>query len=198
PPAYDLPQGPGLHASHVLLPDGRPVAVYHDRGRADLVLQVLQGSWERHELDADEATDTGMWADALVAGDGTVHVAYKDSLGDRLLYTTWRDGAAGAVELIDDGVRAGETRPHPVGASASLFIDAAGDVAVAYQDGFTSDVSIARRTDGAWTRDDLLVGPLLDGFHVSAATGEGRSVLGSYQYDQSEARPGVLEILVNP
>ena len=103
-----------------------------------------------------------------------------------------------AQMLIDDGVRAGETRTHPVGASATLFIDAGGSVAVAYQDGATSDAIIARRTSGSWTRDDLFSGSLLDGFHISGVSKEGRSALASYQYDQSTLPAGTLQITVDP
>jgi hypothetical protein len=199
PPAYDLPTGIGLFASHALLPDGRPVVVYYDRARGDLVLQSKQaGAWEKAAVDAAEDSDTGMFADALVDADGTVHIAYQDAIGDRLLYTTWRDGAAGEIEVVDDGVRPGEARTHPVGASAAIFTDASGAIAIAYQDGATSDLLIARRQDGAWTRDDLLVGPALDGFHINTGAGEGRSALASYQYDRATLPLGSLHVVVDP
>jgi hypothetical protein len=199
PVAYDIPPGIGLYASQVLLPDGRPVVVYYDRTAGDLYLaQNLNGTWEIDSLDQDGATDTGMWADALVDDAGTVHVVYQDAIGDRLLYTTWSSGSAGTIEVIDDGVRAGETRTHPVGASATLFIDAGGTLAVAYQDGASSDAVIARRTSGSWTRDDLLSGPLLDAFHIAGVSKEGRSALASYQYDQSLPPPGTLQITIDP
>jgi MYXO-CTERM domain-containing protein len=198
PPVYDIPRGTGLHARLVLLPDGRPVVVYYDREEGDLILLAQQGGWERTELDAGAGADTGMWAAAMGDGSGVVHVAYQDALGDQLLYTTWRGGSAGAVEVVDDGMRPGEWRSHPVGASAAIFRDSSGDVAIAYQDGATSDLMIARRLGGSWTRDDLLPGPLLDGFHISAASKEGRSALASYQYDLAIYPPGVLEILLDP
>jgi hypothetical protein len=198
PPAYDIPAGVGLYASNVLLPDGRPVVVYYDRNQGDLVLQARSGGWERTALDAGADADAGMWADALVDQTGTVHVAYQDAVGDQLLYTSWSDGTAGGIEVVDDGTRSYDTRTHPVGASAALFIGQGGALSIAYQDGATSDLVIARRDGGAWTRDDLLVGPLLDGFDVSASTDEGRSALASYQYDQSIQPPGSLEILINP
>ncbi len=199
PPSYDIPNGVGLWVSQVLLPDGRPAVVYYDRNGGDLYLaEQVNGTWEIDSLDAGEGSDTGMWCDALVDGDGTVHVAYQDAVGDRLLYTSWSDGTAGPIEVIDDGVRAGETRTHPVGASATLFIDAGGAIAVAYQDGALSDAVIARRTSGSWTRDDLLTGLLLDGFHISGVSKEGRSALASYQYDQSLLPPGTLQITIDP
>ena len=198
PPSYDLPNGLGLFASQVLLPDARPAVVYYDRTLGDLLLQVKTGGWDRFALDAGDGADTGMFADAMVDDAGTVHVAYQDAVGDQLLYTTWQDGAAGPVELVDDGVRPGESRTHPVGASAALFMDTDGVPAIAYQDGATSDLVIARRTGGAWARDDLPTRPELDGFFISAAASEGRSVLASYQYDRSVYPPGALQIRVNP
>lgn len=199
PAAYDIPGGVGLFASQILLPDGRPAVIYYDRTAGDLYLaELVNGTWELHPIDVGENADTGMWCDALVDGDGTVHVAYQDAVGDRLLYTSWSNGTAGTIEVIDDGVRAGETRTHPVGASATLFIDAGGELAVAYQDGATSDAVIARRTSGSWTRDDLLSGALLDGFHISGVSKEGRSALASYQYDQSLLPPGTLQIAIDP
>ena len=199
PASYDVPNGAGLWASQVLLPDGRPVVVYYDRNGGDLYLaEQVNGTWEIDSLDAAPGSDTGAWCDALVDDGGTVHVAYQDAIGDQLLYTSWSGGSAGAVEVIDDGVRAGETRTHPVGASATLFIDASGALAVAYQDGAASDAVIARRASGSWTRDDLLSGPLLDGFHISGVSKEGRSALASYQYDQSLLPPGTLEITIDP
>jgi MYXO-CTERM domain-containing protein len=198
PGAYDLPGGVGLFASHLLLPDGRPVVVYYDRARGDLVLAEMNSGWQLHAVDAGAGEDTGFWADALVDESGTVQIAYQDAIGDRVLYTTWSDGTAGAIELVDDGVRAGETRTHPVGASATIFIDAGGTLAIAYQDGATSDAVIARRDSGSWTRDDLLTGSLLDGFHMSGVSKEGRSALASYQYDQSLLPAGTLQIAVDP
>lgn len=198
PPAYDLPGGLGLFASQVLLSDGRPAVVYYDRTLGDLLLQVKTGGWDRFSLDAGDGADTGMFADAMVDDAGTLHVAYQDAIGDQLLYTTWQDGTAGAVEVVDDGVRPGESRTHPVGASAALFLDKDGVPAIAYQDGATSDLVIARRTGGAWVRDDLPTPPALDGFYVSAAASEGRSVLASYQYDRTVFPPGALQIRVNP
>jgi hypothetical protein len=197
PAYYDLPDGVGLFASLLLLPDGRPVVVYYNRVRGNLVVAEQQGGWETTRLDGGGDSDRGAWADALVDESGTVHVAYQDAVGDQLLYTAWSGGDAGSIEIVDDGVRGGESRTHPVGASASLFIDQDGAVSIAYQDGATSDLVIARRDGGSWTRDDLSA-PLLDGFHISAASREGRSALSSYQYDQAAPPPGVLEILINP
>jgi hypothetical protein len=197
PAFYDLPQGVGLFASNLLLPDGRAAVVFYDREGGALRVAEQQGGWDLATLDGGGDMDRGAWADALVDEAGTVHIAYQDAIGDQLLYTTWDGGEAGSIEVVDDGVRDGETRTHPVGASASLFIDSSGAISIAYQDGATSDLVIARRASGSWTRDDL-GSPLLDGFHVSAASREGRSAVSSYQYDQAAPPPGVLEILLNP
>lgn len=197
PAFYDLPQGVGLFASNLMMPDGRAAVVYYNRERGSLRVAEQQGGWDATRLDGGGDLDRGAWADALVDEAGTVHVAYQDAIGDQLLYTTWDGGEPGSIEVVDDGVRGGETRTHPVGASASLFFDSSGALSIAYQDGATSDLVIARRESGSWTRDDL-GSPLLDGFHISAASREGRSAVSSYQYDQAAPPPGVLEILVNP
>ena len=94
--------------------------------------------------------DRGMWASAVVGGDGTVHVAYQDALGDELMYTTWANGAAGTPEIVDDGVRAGD-RTHPVGAAAAIYL-VNGAPTIAYQDGMTADVYVAQK--GAHVVDD--------------------------------------------
>ena len=79
----------------------------------------------------------------VVAGDGTVHVAYQDALGDELMYTTW-NGTPGTPEVVDDGLRAGD-RTHPVGAAASIYL-VNGAPTIAYQDGMT--VGCRRRDQG--------------------------------------------------
>jgi hypothetical protein len=111
PATYDLPKGVGLHASLLLMPDGRPLVVYYDRSAGDLyAAELVNGAWTNHPLDVGDDADTGMWADALVDDGGTLHVAYQDAVGDRLLYTTWSDGTAGTIEVVDDGVRADRMR----------------------------------------------------------------------------------------
>jgi hypothetical protein len=168
PSFADLPTGTGLFPTVVTLSSGLAV-IYYDRVRTALVLLVEQGgSFTETILDGAGEEDRGMWASAVVDGSGTIHVAYQDALGDQVFYTSW-NGSPGAVELVDDGVRAGD-RTHPVGAGASIYLRG-GDPAIAYQDGLVSDIVVATRSGGTWTATPLSAGPQLDGFHVAAAPG---------------------------
>jgi len=193
PPAYDLPRGTGLFAHLGYLPDGRAVVVYYDREAGDLLMSVNSTSWSVVPLDADAGTDTGMSAAMAIDGGGVVHVAYQDALGDQLLYVSWAADQVRPVEVVDDGTRSGD-RTHPVGAGAAVAI-VDGQPVIAYQDGATSDLLLARRGGSGWTRSDLLVGPMLDGFYNSAAVG-GRALVSSYRYDRAYYPPG--ELVVTP
>ncbi len=169
PSVTSLPDGAGLFADLLVLPDGRLAVVHYDRVRTALVLLVDGGAgWAETILDGETGGDRGMWATAVVDGSGLIHVAYQDALGDQVFYTNW-NGSAGPVELVDDGGREGD-RAHPVGAGAAIFLDG-GSPAVAYQDGLVSDLVLSRRTGAdAWTRSNVATGDPLDGFHVAAST----------------------------
>ncbi|MFT3698354.1 MAG: MYXO-CTERM sorting domain-containing protein [Kofleriaceae bacterium] len=165
----DLPTGTGLFAHVVLLPDGRLAIASYDQVRRALVLNVESAkgtsTFAETILDGNATgADRGMWLSAMVAGDGTVHLSYQDALADTLMYTTW-NGAAGTPEIVDDGQRQGD-RPHNVGAASAIYF-AAGQPAIAYQDGMTSDVYVATK-GGMWTTNGLATGPLLDGFSIAA------------------------------
>ncbi len=191
PAAHDLPGGTGLFARLGYLPDGRAVVVYYDRSVGDLMMQLNETGWSAVPLDAAAGTDTGMHAAMAIDGAGTVHVAYQDALGDRLLYVSWAGGTAGPIEVVDDGTRAGD-RTHPVGAGAAVLA-LGGGPAIAYQDGASSDLLVARRGETVWTREDLLVGATLDGFYTAGATG-GRTLISSYRYDRAYWPPGELVV----
>jgi hypothetical protein len=189
------PKGTGLWVSLVVLPDGRLAAAYYNESKRALTIAVenTKGSSEFTEtiLDGDAVgADRGMWSSAIVGSDGTVHVAYQDSLGDQLMYTTW-NGAPGTPELVDDGQRAGD-RTHPVGAAASIYLDN-GTPSIAYQDGLTSDVYVATKA-GAWTFSPLAQGPLLDGFSIAATTGHGSPVIAWGSMDPALAPPTLLTV----
>jgi hypothetical protein len=173
-----LPTGTGLFAKLLVLTDGRLAIAFYDDARRALVLDVESakgtGTFAETILDGNVAgADRGMWTSAVVGGDGTVHVAYQDALGDQLMYTTW-NGAAGTPEIVDDGVRSGD-RTHPVGAAASIYV-VSGAPTIAYQDGMTSDVNVASK-GATWTTAPLATGPLLDGFSIAATTGHGTPYL---------------------
>jgi hypothetical protein len=193
PPTYDYPHGIGLFPSLLYLPSANPAVAYFDRDNGDLLMQVFDTSWTRVPIDAELPTDTGFFVSTAVDGQGTVHFAYQEALLDELRYTTWSAGGVGPVEIIDDGVRSGESRTHPVGWSSAIFVDSAGGVAVAHQDSLTSDLVLARRSgDGTWQREDLLVGPVLDGFYIDAVTAGGSTTISSYRYDRAIYPPGEL------
>jgi hypothetical protein len=195
PKVDDIPTGTGLFVSLVTMPDGRLAAAYYDRDRRALILSVetASGSSQFMEniLDGNVVgKDVGMWSSAAVAGDGTVHIAYQDALGDELLYTTW-NGTPGTPEVVDDGTRAGD-RPHNVGAAAAIYL-VNGAPVIAYQDGMTSDVYVA--TKGAmWTTAPLAMGPLLDGFSIGATTGHGSPVLAWDGRDPSQSPPNYVTV----
>lgn len=200
PEAVDLPEGTGLFASAGRLPDGAPVVAFYDRTTGDLRLAYRDaaGAWQLAPLDAAPETDRGQWASLAVGADGTVHVAYQDALGDRMMHVTWSGGVAGAPEVVDDGLRDPD-RPHPVGASAALVVDAQGGLAVAYQDEATSDLLFARRdASGAWTRADLMAGDEGFGFFVAAAVDGATVWVSNYVYDREFYPPGVLRVTTLP
>jgi len=126
-----------------------------------------------------------------VGGDGTLHVAYQDGRADTVHYLAW-NGSAGASELVDDGTRSGD-RTHPVGAGATIFLTGGGP-AIAYQDGATADVVIARKAGATWTATPLATGRNLDGFHLAAAG----TTLAWDVLDPTKLPPGSLEIRAAP
>ncbi len=199
PPTYDYPRGLGLFPNLLYLPSANPAVAYFDRQNGDLLMQVYNSSWSRIPIDAELPTDTGFFVSTVVDGQGTVHFAYQEALVDELRYTTWSAGGVGPVEIVDDGVRAGESRTHPVGWSSAIFIDSAGGIAIAHQDSLTSDLLLARRTgDGTWQREDLLTGPMLDGFYIDAVTAGGSTTITSYRYDHAFYPPGELVLSTIP
>ncbi|MDB4953956.1 MAG: hypothetical protein JWO36_1525 [Myxococcales bacterium] len=191
-----IPGGSGLYVSLVVLPDGRLAAAYYDNVRHALILGVetAKGSSQFMEtvLDGNVAgADRGMWASAVVGGDGTIHIAYQDALGDQLMYTTW-NGNPGVPEVVDDGLRTGD-RTHPVGAAASIYL-VSGSPSIAYQDALNADVMLATRGGTTWTKMDLTSGPLLDGFSIAATTGHGTPVLAWDSLDPAQSPPNGLKV----
>jgi hypothetical protein len=194
----DLPQGTGLFVSLVTLPDGRLAAAYYDRTRRALVLSAENApstsQFTETVLDGNVAgADRGMWSTATVAGDGTVHLAYQDALGDQLMYTTWSNGTAGVPEIVDDSTRPND-RTHPVGGGAVIYLNN-GTPTIAYQDGLTADVYIAVKAGAAWMPTGLATGPLLDGFSIAVTTGHGTPVLAWDTLDPSQDPPNGLTVL---
>jgi hypothetical protein len=96
------------------------------------------------------------------------------------------------VQVVDDGLR--DDRPHPVGAAATIFVDAAGGVAVIYQDAADNDLLLARKNGDTWTREDLLVGDDGYGFYNAQASDGTASWIGTYTYDRTKYPPGEVVI----
>lgn len=167
----DLPTGTGLFPNALVLADGRVAIVYYDRVRTALVLTVESsagsGTFAETILDGAGDDDRGMWTSAITDG-STIQVGYQDALGDQVFYTSWASGTPGAIELVDDGTRAGD-RTHNVGAGASIYL-AGGEPAIAYQDGMTADLVAAHRSGGTWTNATVAAGASLDGFHIAATS----------------------------
>ncbi|HVK76234.1 MAG TPA: hypothetical protein VM734_23065 [Kofleriaceae bacterium] len=195
PKVQTPPRGTGLYANLLALADGRLVVVHYDSARTALIGHVESaagaGTFTETILDGDGDPDRGMWASAVVDAGGVVHVAYQDAQGDQVFYLTWTPGsAAGTPELVDDGVRAGD-RTHPVGAGATIWL-ASGEPVIAYQDGISSDLVLARKSGGAWSHADHATGALLDGFHIAAPAQGG--VLIWDQLDKLRSPPHGLSI----
>jgi hypothetical protein len=195
PMIEEIPPGTGLYASLVVLPDGRLAIAYYDTTRRALVLAVESGKntsvFAETVLDGNVAgADRGMWSRAVVGGDGTIHIAYQDVLGEQLMYTTW-NSTPGTPEVVDDGTRAGD-RTHPVGAGAAIYL-VSGAPTIAYQDGMLADVVLAQKGAG-WTQTPLATGPLLDGFTIAATTGHGAAVIAWDSLNPQQSPPYSLAV----
>lgn len=192
--------GTGIYVSLNTMPDGRLAAVYYDRTRRALVLALEASAgantFAETVLDTVTPGDRGMWATSVVDGAGTIHVAYQDALGDQLMYLSTTGTGAGTPEIVDDGMRAGD-RTHPVGAGAAIYLSN-GAPTIAYQDGMTSDVYIAQKSGGGWSKN-VAAGQtkLLDGFAIAATTKGGAPVAAWGQIDPSAA-PNRLLVIQSP
>lgn len=151
PPA-DLPEGTGLFARLVADKSGSQLLFYN---RATGALKVASGTdWKVTVLQGgDGKTDAGRYIGAAIGSDGTVHVAFSSNEG-KLYYTSYKGAVTmmPKAELIDDGVRAGDS--HSVGAGAVLFLDGDKPV-IAYQDATSATLELARRDTMAWTKKTL-------------------------------------------
>jgi hypothetical protein len=200
PTVEDIPTGTGLFASLVVQPGGQLAVVYYDRTKRALVIaaetapgtsQFMTTILDGNVTDADR----GMWSKAVVAADGTIHIAYQDAIGDQLLYTTWNPSTGpGTPEVADDGTRTGD-RTHNVGAGAAIYLDGNGSPVIAYQDGLVADVYVATRGAPTWSTQDLSPGPLLDGFSIAATTAHGGTPYLAWDTrDPSQDPPYVLTV----
>jgi len=198
----DLFDGIGLFTQARRAPNGGGlVLVYHDRTQGDLKLaseQAAGGALQTALLDGGSTeTDVGQHATAAFGADGTLHVAYMDAIADRLLYRSVSGSTTSAVEVIDDGLR--DDGLHPVGAAASILVDAAG-ARVVYQDQREADLLQARRTDSGWQRSAVSADLGGHGFFARLASDGKATWLAQFVYDRQNGGPplGRVEIRALP
>jgi hypothetical protein len=195
----NVPRGVGLFASMRWFLDGRPVITYYHREAGELRMALRgSGGWRITTLDGGGGADVGRWTSVLGAFDGTVHVAYQDAGRGELRYVSYVDGLIGPVEVVDDGRRE-DGRRHPVGASAGLVIDRAGQLTIVYQDSFTAHTVAARRSEaGDWVPESVFTGEVGSGFFVSVDRADRSIWVSSYSYDHTFLPPGRLQVTSIP
>tara|TARA_R110002073_G_scaffold142117_6_gene293857 strand:- start:8561 stop:12121 length:3561 start_codon:yes stop_codon:yes gene_type:complete len=195
-PDGQMLDGVGLFAQLVQLPNGTRVLGYYDGILGDVKLATNTGSGFVAGPSLEGPLDVGMWLSMVAAENNAVHMAFQDANGDRLMYARFEDGILSEPEFADDGVRTGDDRTHPVGASAAIGLRRDRAPMITYQDGLTSDVELAIREQGSWSRTTLMEGPRLDGFFIDAATADGEVWMSHYFYDRSVQPMGELEIVI--
>ena len=197
----DLPGGTGLYPSADFLPDGRAAVAFYDRFGGNLMLAIRNAQgWSVSALDAEDGTDTGPWASMAIDASGTIHIVYQEASKGQLRYLVHRDGSQGTggtlVQTIDDGVRDGQK--HPVGAHATIVLDAVGRPSVFYQDQFAVAVMHAYRDDaGRWLRrplSDMGGKSMRGGFAIAAAQKQASTWVSSFDYDRRFFPPGRLTV----
>ncbi len=173
----DLPPGVGLFASLALYPGDVPAVAYYDslRGNLKFVLfNTSAGSFGAPVTLAGEdggghdLGNLGAEATLAIGADSRVHIAFQDADLGSLYYLSFpgTNVAAAAIELVDAGARDANGDPtdpahaaeglHWVGNYASILLDTAGNVRLAYQDGTSLDLDYAiRNPAGVWAVEVL-------------------------------------------
>ena len=199
PASPGMPDGVGLFAQLLHLGNGSMVLGYYDWVLGNVQVATSTGTgFVPAAAFADPSLDTGMWLTMAAGDNNEVHLAFQDATGDRLMYARFADGVLSTPEFVDDGVRSGDDRAHPVGASASIVLGRDRAPTIVYQDGLTSDVEVASNEQGSWQRTTLMQGPRLDGFFVDAASDGSVPWMSHYFYDRAENPMGELEIVTLP
>jgi hypothetical protein len=197
--APDLAEGIGLFPQLRRLKSGNRVIAYYDHEQGDLKLAIETsgGQFAKVFIDGmDPATDVGQFVAAQVAPDDTVHVAYVDAIGDRLLYKTVKGMAASmAPEVIDDGMRM--DGPRPIGGGASLWTDGTA-VRVVYQDQQQSDLVQAVRGAGGWSMQPVKPGAPGYGFYPHIVSDAGKLYVSQFVYDRASTVLGGLQVSALP
>ncbi len=190
--------GVGLFAKLLHLADDSMVVGYYDRILGDVKIATSTGTgFTPAAAYEDPSLDTGMWL-SMAAGSDGVHLAFQDATADRLMYALFSEGTLSVPEFVDEGVREGDVRTHPVGASASIVLGRDRAPVIVYQDGLTSDIEIAKNEQGSWMLSTFMSGDRLDGFFIDVADRDGVPWLSHYFYDRAENPMGELEIVALP
>ncbi len=207
PPAVDvstadIPYLDGDFVTSARRTDGSPILAYYDRPNGQLRVVDFSASADKFNtpaaVDGGNGRDVGWYPSITVTSDNKYHVTYLtflDALHANLLFLD----QGGSPGVVDDGYRldnvnsTGVPEPvyHLIGDNSSLVMSTI--VGVAYQDGTTSDLLFATRTNGTWTHttiagsEDPYVGAF--GFWAAAKVANSQVVMASYamnltNYDQ--------------
>ncbi|WP_437603422.1 hypothetical protein WMF28_17650 [Sorangium sp. So ce590] len=127
---------------------------FYDRIHGDVVIASRSaGAWETRIVDgaAPDGTDTGdvgMGASLFIDRAGDWHLAYADGRSEGLRYARVKGGEdVEPAEVADDGLGIEgvpfEDGQHLVGDDASVFVTAAGEVRISYQDATSGTLRLA-------------------------------------------------------
>lgn len=185
-PAASEPDGTGLYA-RLVRTGGTTYVVYHDNSTGALMM-ASSADWKPSIVDGgDGKVRMGKAVSAVVAADGTLHLAYGND-NHQLFYRSVSSGKIGKSESIDDGVRmvAGLPETHWVGDGSSfLFLDG-GQPALAYQDQTSGSLEVSRRSDAGWTHGTVSMGGMVTrGGYPQGVTKDGKWLLLDVVYDRS-------------
>jgi hypothetical protein len=190
PSAMDLVEGTGLFVQALRDGKGQLELVYYDHNKGSLKLATQSGgAWTTTFLDGNSAgVDVGAFASAVVAVDGSIHVAYTDEGAHQLRYEHVVGGMPPMMpDVVDDGTRAGDM-PHQVGAGANLVLDDSGNPRIVYQDQTLSDLELATGAP-MWMHKDVATGIPGFGFYPHQVSAHGKRWLIEFVYDR-ENGPG--------
>ncbi|WP_437878637.1 hypothetical protein [Sorangium sp. So ce513] len=128
---------------------------FYDRIRGDVVIaSKVMGEWQTRIVDGatpDGATDTGdvgMGTSLFIDRAGDWHLAYADGRSEGLRYARVKGGTdVQPPEVADDGLGIEgvpfEDGQHLVGDDANVFVTAAGEVRISYQDATSGTLRLA-------------------------------------------------------
>jgi hypothetical protein len=196
PKVVGLVEGVGLF-TRARMVGGALTLLYYDHAHGGLKLarQNPDGSFSVSLVDGNAAsTDVGQHCTFDAAADGTLHIAYQDALGGRLLYQAVQGGAAATPEVVDDGQR--DDGKHPVGAGASLLL-VGGAPTIVYQDQQLSDLDSASR-GAAWTHQPLDSGVPGYGFFPHLVSDGTKVWLSQFVYDRENGGSPLGALQISP